>query len=261
MTLPDLWFLIIAFLWTGFFVLEGFDFGVGMLHKVVGRTDTEQRVAINSIGPFWDGNEVWLIVGARGHLRRVPGLVRHLVLGDVPAARAAPRGAHRPRGLVRVPRAHGRDAVAPDVVVEPDPRQPAAPAAPRRRARQPAGRSAGRLHRGVHGVGRRHDHGLRPARRAHPHRAVRPARGHVPRHAHHGPRAHPGPARRQRRARAGGPAPARLRRRHARRVRTPPRSAASCHRCSPSSRSSPPLCSSGRTGTAGPSRPRPWRSP
>ena len=85
MTLPDLWFLIIAFLWTGFFVLEGFDFGVGMLHKVVGRTDTEQRVAINSIGPFWDGNEVWLIVGAAGDLRRVPQLVRHVVLRDVPA--------------------------------------------------------------------------------------------------------------------------------------------------------------------------------
>src|SRR3954471_1370286 len=73
MTLPDLWFLIIAFLWTGFFVLEGFDFGVGMLHKVVGRTDTEQRVAINSIGPFWDGNEVWLIVGAAGIFAAFPG--------------------------------------------------------------------------------------------------------------------------------------------------------------------------------------------
>src|SRR3954451_23874477 len=72
MTLPDLWFLIIAFLWTGFFVLEGFDFGVGMLHKVVGRTDTEQRVAINSIGPFWDGNEVWLIVGAAGIFAAFP---------------------------------------------------------------------------------------------------------------------------------------------------------------------------------------------
>ena len=73
MTLPDLWFLIIALLWTGFFVLEGFDFGVGMLHKVVGRTDTEQRVAINSIGPFWDGNEVWLIVGAAGIFAAFPG--------------------------------------------------------------------------------------------------------------------------------------------------------------------------------------------
>jgi cytochrome d ubiquinol oxidase subunit II len=61
MRLADVWFILIAVLWTGFFVLEGFDFGVGMLHTMVGRTDTERRVAINAIGPFWDGNEVWLI--------------------------------------------------------------------------------------------------------------------------------------------------------------------------------------------------------
>ncbi|MFI7060801.1 cytochrome d ubiquinol oxidase subunit II [Kribbella sp. NPDC050124] len=63
MGLPELWFVIIAILWTGFFVLEGFDFGVGMLHRFVGRTGRERRVAINTVGPFWDGNEVWLIVG------------------------------------------------------------------------------------------------------------------------------------------------------------------------------------------------------
>ena len=63
MSLEVLWFVIIAFFWTGFFVLEGFDFGVGMLHKMVGRTDLERRTAINAIGPVWDGNEVWLIVG------------------------------------------------------------------------------------------------------------------------------------------------------------------------------------------------------
>lgn len=63
MGLPELWFVIIAILWTGFFVLEGFDFGVGMLHRVLGRTGLERRVAINTIGPFWDGNEVWLVVG------------------------------------------------------------------------------------------------------------------------------------------------------------------------------------------------------
>ncbi|GAA4360578.1 cytochrome d ubiquinol oxidase subunit II [Angustibacter luteus] len=63
MSLDVLWFIIIAVFWTGFFVLEGFDFGVGVLHQVVGRTDTERRVAINAIGPLWDGNEVWLIVG------------------------------------------------------------------------------------------------------------------------------------------------------------------------------------------------------
>ncbi len=64
MNLADLWFIIIAVFWTGFFVLEGFDFGVGAIHSVVGRTETERRVAINTVGPFWDGNEVWLIVGA-----------------------------------------------------------------------------------------------------------------------------------------------------------------------------------------------------
>ena len=62
MGLQVFWFIIIAVFWTGFFVLEGFDFGVGALHMVVGKTDLERRVAINTIGPFWDGNEVWLIV-------------------------------------------------------------------------------------------------------------------------------------------------------------------------------------------------------
>lgn len=63
MDLPTLWFIVVAVFWIGFFVLEGFDFGVGALHQVVGKTDTERRVAINAIGPFWDANEVWLIVG------------------------------------------------------------------------------------------------------------------------------------------------------------------------------------------------------
>jgi cytochrome bd ubiquinol oxidase subunit II len=60
--LPNTWYVIVAIFWVGFFVLEGFDFGVGMLHSFVGRVDVEQRVAINTIGPIWDGNEVWLIV-------------------------------------------------------------------------------------------------------------------------------------------------------------------------------------------------------
>lgn len=63
MDLQVLWFVIITIFWTGFFILEGFDLGVGVLHRLVGKNDTEQRVAINTIGPFWDGNEVWLIVG------------------------------------------------------------------------------------------------------------------------------------------------------------------------------------------------------
>jgi cytochrome bd ubiquinol oxidase subunit II len=66
------WFIAIAVLWTGFFVLEGFDFGVGMLHWPIGRTDTDRRVAINAIGPTWDGNEVWLIVAGAGTFAAFP---------------------------------------------------------------------------------------------------------------------------------------------------------------------------------------------
>ncbi|MGP4094532.1 cytochrome d ubiquinol oxidase subunit II [Nonomuraea sp. KM90] len=62
----ELWFAIIAFLWTGYFVLEGFDFGVGLLAPLVSRNAAEQRAGLETIGPVWDGNEVWLItaVGA-----------------------------------------------------------------------------------------------------------------------------------------------------------------------------------------------------
>jgi cytochrome d ubiquinol oxidase subunit II len=73
MGLQVVWYVIIAFFWTGFFILEGFDLGVGVLHMVVGKTDIERRVAINSIGPFWDGNEVWLIVAGAGMFAAFPG--------------------------------------------------------------------------------------------------------------------------------------------------------------------------------------------
>ncbi len=59
--LNTIWFLLIAVLWIGFFFLEGFDFGVGMLLPFLGKDDTRKRVIINTIGPHWDGNEVWLI--------------------------------------------------------------------------------------------------------------------------------------------------------------------------------------------------------
>ena len=72
MGLQITWFIIIAFFWTGFFILEGFDLGVGSLHMLVGKTDIERRVAINSIGPFWDGNEVWLIVAGAGMFAAFP---------------------------------------------------------------------------------------------------------------------------------------------------------------------------------------------
>ena len=62
MHLTTIWFALIAILWAGYFLLEGFDFGVGMLLPVLGRDDRERRLLINTIGPVWDGNEVWLLV-------------------------------------------------------------------------------------------------------------------------------------------------------------------------------------------------------
>ncbi|MFB6805831.1 cytochrome d ubiquinol oxidase subunit II [Streptomyces sp. NPDC056387] len=61
MQLHDVWFVLIAVLWTGYFFLEGFDFGVGVLTKLLARDRKERRVLINTIGPVWDGNEVWLL--------------------------------------------------------------------------------------------------------------------------------------------------------------------------------------------------------
>ncbi|OMI88154.1 cytochrome d ubiquinol oxidase subunit II [Streptomyces sp. M1013] len=61
MELHDVWFVLIAVLWTGYFFLEGFDFGIGVLTKLLARDRAEKRVLINTIGPVWDGNEVWLL--------------------------------------------------------------------------------------------------------------------------------------------------------------------------------------------------------
>lgn len=61
MELNILWFILVGVLFTGFFFLEGFDYGVGMLLPFLGRNDVERRVIINTIGPVWDGNEVWMI--------------------------------------------------------------------------------------------------------------------------------------------------------------------------------------------------------
>jgi len=72
-SLIPFWYIIIAVLWTGFFILEGFDFGVGMLHSVIGTDEAGRRAAINTIGPLWDGNEVWLIVAGAGMFAAFPG--------------------------------------------------------------------------------------------------------------------------------------------------------------------------------------------
>ena len=73
MSLVSFWFVVLVVFWTGFLVLEGFDFGVGMLSGVVGRDEDGRRQVIGTIGPVWDGNEVWLIVAAAGTFAAFPG--------------------------------------------------------------------------------------------------------------------------------------------------------------------------------------------
>jgi len=73
MTLAEVWFVLIAVLWVGFLVLEGFDFGVGMLHGVLGRDEAGRETALGTIAPVWDGNEVWLVVAGAGMFAAFPG--------------------------------------------------------------------------------------------------------------------------------------------------------------------------------------------
>jgi cytochrome d ubiquinol oxidase subunit II len=81
MTLETVWFVVIAAFWLGYLFLEGFDFGVGMLLPVLGRDNTERRVMVNTIGPVWDGNEVWLIVAAGATFAAFPGWYASLFSG------------------------------------------------------------------------------------------------------------------------------------------------------------------------------------
>ena len=87
-TLADLWFFLVAFLWSGYFLLEGFDFGVGMLLPFLPRERARARRMFRSIGPVWDGNEVWLVDRRRRDVRRLSRLVRDDVLGLLPRAAA-----------------------------------------------------------------------------------------------------------------------------------------------------------------------------
>ena len=72
MELHDVWFVLIAVLWIGYFFLEGFDFGIGVLTKLLARDRKERRVLINTIGPVWDGNEVWLLSAVGGTFAAFP---------------------------------------------------------------------------------------------------------------------------------------------------------------------------------------------
>jgi cytochrome d ubiquinol oxidase subunit II len=80
-TLNTLWFIFIGLLYIGFFILEGFDFGVGILLPFLGKNDQQRRVIINTIGPHWDGNEVWLITAGGATFAAFPNWYATLFSG------------------------------------------------------------------------------------------------------------------------------------------------------------------------------------
>jgi cytochrome d ubiquinol oxidase subunit II len=81
MELNTVWFILVAILFVGFFFLEGFDYGVGILLPFLGRNDDERRVVINSIGPVWDGNEVWMITAGGALFASFPHVYATLFSG------------------------------------------------------------------------------------------------------------------------------------------------------------------------------------
>lgn len=81
MELNVIWFVLVAVLFMGFFFLEGFDYGVGTLLPFLGRTDTERRIVINSIGPVWDGNEVWMVTAGGALFAAFPHVYATLFSG------------------------------------------------------------------------------------------------------------------------------------------------------------------------------------
>ena len=85
MALNILWFIVIAFLYIGFFFLEGFDFGVGMLLPFLGRDEAERKMIITTIGPHWDGNEVWLITAGGATFAAFPRWYAAMFSGFYPA--------------------------------------------------------------------------------------------------------------------------------------------------------------------------------
>ncbi len=81
-TLPMVWFLLVTVLWLGYFFLEGFDYGVAMLIPILGKkNDKDKRVIVNTIGPVWDGNEVWLLTAGGAMFAAFPGWYASLFSG------------------------------------------------------------------------------------------------------------------------------------------------------------------------------------
>ena len=81
MELNVIWFILLTVLFIGFFFLEGFDYGVGALLPFLGRNDLERRIVINTIGPVWDGNEVWMVTAGGAMFAAFPHVYATLFSG------------------------------------------------------------------------------------------------------------------------------------------------------------------------------------
>ncbi len=108
--LPTIWFIAIAVLWTGYLFLEGFDLGVGMLMKLFARNNTERRVLLNTIGPVWDGNEVWLLTAGGATFAAFPLWYASLFSALYLPLLVVLRGADLPGRGDRIPRQGGHAA-------------------------------------------------------------------------------------------------------------------------------------------------------
>lgn len=85
MNWADIWFILIAVIFAVFFILEGFDYGIGIMLPYLGRSDIERRMLINSIGPVWDGNEVWMVTAGGALFAAFPHVYATLFSGFYPA--------------------------------------------------------------------------------------------------------------------------------------------------------------------------------
>ena len=107
------WFALVVLAWVLFFVLEGFDFGVGLLGPLLGRDDHERGAAVRTVGPFWDGNEVWLVAAIGVTFAAFPDWYAALLVRPLPADGRAAAAARRARGGPGVPRQGRRRTLAP----------------------------------------------------------------------------------------------------------------------------------------------------
>ena len=185
MHLSDLWFIAIAVLWAGYFVLEGFDFGVGILLPFLSRATTGPARHDQHDRPGLGRQRGLAAHRGRRDVRRVPGLVRGHVQRLLPAAAPHPDRADHPRRRVRVPRQAGRRALAGRLGRRDLPRLAGAGPAVGRRVRQHRARHTAERGRALHRELLDLPQPVRAARRRHHAGPVHPARRAVPRPEDH----------------------------------------------------------------------------